>query len=196
MNYPGRKLEIFEFIGATASEFRFFMRLRTYVLQCRTNNIRTERLMNKLYLLSIKCKIANSFLNQLLHFNVCRYGLHYNVLLGLMTSVQEEVKGLTKKLYFVTLSRTKTSFHAKVQVHGSQITCYETDVACIIMTHNQLVSEQIICLCTSSEEHLFTCKISCSLVMVSEFRFFKKEDDDEERGQFVKIRFSCTSYLV
>ena len=32
MHYPGRKpvyLQIFEFIGATVSEFRFFMRLRT-----------------------------------------------------------------------------------------------------------------------------------------------------------------------
>ena len=30
---------------------------------------------------------ASSFFNQLLLCNVCRYGLHYNVLLGLMTSV-------------------------------------------------------------------------------------------------------------
>ena len=32
MHYPGRKpvyLQLFEFIGATVSEFRFFMRLRT-----------------------------------------------------------------------------------------------------------------------------------------------------------------------
>ena len=32
MHYPGKKtvyLQIFEFIGATVSEFRFFMRLRT-----------------------------------------------------------------------------------------------------------------------------------------------------------------------
>ena len=29
MHYPGRKPQIFEFIGATVSEFRFFMRLRT-----------------------------------------------------------------------------------------------------------------------------------------------------------------------
>ena len=32
MHYPGRKpvyLQIFEFIGATVSEFRFYMRLRT-----------------------------------------------------------------------------------------------------------------------------------------------------------------------
>ena len=37
-------------------------------------------LTNKLSFLGIECKIA-----------LCIYGLHYNVLLGLMTSVQEEV---------------------------------------------------------------------------------------------------------
>ena len=32
----------------------------------------------------IKCKIASSFFNHLLHYSVCRYGLHYNAFLGLM----------------------------------------------------------------------------------------------------------------
>ena len=32
-----------------------------------------------------------------------RYGLHYNVLLQMIMSVLQEVKGLTKKLYFIIL---------------------------------------------------------------------------------------------
>ena len=32
-----------------------------------------------------------------------RYGLHYNVLLEMMMSVLQEVKGLTKKLYSIIL---------------------------------------------------------------------------------------------
>ena len=46
---------------------------------------------------------------------------------------KQEVKGLTKKLYFVTLFRMKTSFHAKVQVCGSHGLSVMTDMACIIM---------------------------------------------------------------
>ena len=41
------------------------------------------------------------FFNQLLH--LYRYGLHYNVLLQMIMSVLQEVKGLTKKLYFIIL---------------------------------------------------------------------------------------------
>ena len=51
-----------------------------------------------------------------------RYGLHYNVLLEMMMSVSQEVKGLTKKLYSIILPvYRKTSFHAKFQaqsLHG------------------------------------------------------------------------------
>ena len=42
-------------------------------------------------------------------------------------NIIQEVKGLTKKLYFVLQSRRKTSFYAKFQVH-----CYMV-VAFIIM---------------------------------------------------------------
>ena len=34
-----------------------------------------------------------------------------------MMSVLQEIKGLTKELYFIILSRRKSSFHAKFQVH-------------------------------------------------------------------------------
>ena len=52
-----------------------------------------------------------------------------------------EVKGLTK-LYFVTLSRMKTSFHAKVQVRGSHGLSVMTymDMAC----HYNVLSGPII----------------------------------------------------
>ena len=33
-----------------------------------------------------------------------RYGLHYNVLFEMMMSLLQEVKGLTKKLYFIILA--------------------------------------------------------------------------------------------
>ena len=48
-------------------------------------------------------------------------------------------KRVNKKLYFVTLSRTKTTFLAKVQVHGSHgLPVMMTQImACIIRTHNQ-----------------------------------------------------------
>ena len=65
------------------------------------------------YTSGIKCKLASSFFNQLLHDNVCRYSLHYNVLLGLMI----RSKRVNKKI--ILPSMTKTSFHAKVEVHGS-----------------------------------------------------------------------------
>ena len=45
--------------------------------------------------------------------SVCRYGPHYNVYLEMM-SVSQEVKGFMKELYFMILSRRKTSFHAKL----------------------------------------------------------------------------------
>ena len=36
-------------------------------------------------------------------FELYRYGLHYNVLLEMMMSVLQEVKRLTKKVYFIIL---------------------------------------------------------------------------------------------
>ena len=32
--------------------------------------------------------------------------------------------------------------------------------------------------------------------MVSEIRFFKEEEEDEEHGQSVKIVFTCNSHLL
>ena len=48
--------------------------------------------------------------NQLLHFNVCRYGLHYNVLLDMMMSVLQEIH---TSLYFPGGS----PFSIEYQVH-------------------------------------------------------------------------------
>ena len=64
------------------------------------------------------------------------------------------------------------------------LVCFDMDLVCIIYNvlsghiisyfkRSKRVNEQIICLCTSSEENRFTCKISGS--MVSEFCFFKKK---------------------
>ena len=55
------------------------------------------------------------------HFDVRRLHTlkHYNVLLEIMMSVLQEIKGLTKELYVFILSRRKSSFHAKFQVHCS-----------------------------------------------------------------------------
>ena len=49
-----------------------------------------------------KLQVHCSFFNQLLHCNVCKYGLHSIVLLEMMMSVLQEVKRLTKctSLYF------------------------------------------------------------------------------------------------
>ena len=60
------------------------------------------------------------------------------------------------------------------------------------------VNEQIICLCTSSEENRFTCKFSGSLVLwLVRFAFSKEEDEEEEEhGQSVKIVFTCISHLL
>ena len=40
------------------------------------------------------------FVNQPLHCNVSKYGLHYIVLLEMMVSVLQDVEGLIKALYF------------------------------------------------------------------------------------------------
>ena len=80
---PRKKTSLLEFIVATVSDFRFFMRLRTVGLI----TSKLKGLTKKLSIPSRYKEDASSFFNQLLHCNVCRYGLHYNVLLGLMTSV-------------------------------------------------------------------------------------------------------------
>ena len=81
----------------------------------------------------------------------------------------------------------KTGLHAKFQVHR----CFDMDLFSII----------IICLCTSSEENRFTCKISESWVLwLVRFAFSKEEDEEEEEeeedGQSVKIVFTCISHLL
>ena len=48
-------------------------------------------------------------------------------------------KRSTKKLYFVTLFRMKTSFHAKVQVCGSHGLSVMTDMACIIVLLGRII---------------------------------------------------------
>ena len=48
------------------------------------------------------------------------YTLHCSIIkCEMMMSVLQEIKGLTKELYIIILSRRKSSFHAKFQVHCS-----------------------------------------------------------------------------
>ena len=65
--------------------------------------------------LTKKSSYAKLQVHQLLHYNVCSYDLHYNVLWGRYAS---ELKGLMKKLLFSILPRKK-DFHAKLQVRYS-----------------------------------------------------------------------------
>ena len=51
----------------------------------------------------LPCKLSGSMFTRFTCFDIRRYSLHYNVLLEMMMSVLQEVKGLTKKLYFVIL---------------------------------------------------------------------------------------------
>ena len=48
-----------------------------------------------------------------------RHGLHYNVLLEIMMSVLQEVKGLTKKLHFIILPVGRP---VSMQISGSMFT--------------------------------------------------------------------------
>ena len=43
--------------------------------------------------------------------------IHSSVLLEMMMSVLQEIKGLAKELYFIILFRRKSSFHATFEVH-------------------------------------------------------------------------------
>ena len=55
----------------------------------------------------------------------------------MMMSVLQEIKGLTKELYFVILSRRKSSFHAKFQVHFLHaLPVFDISMACIVRTDN------------------------------------------------------------
>ena len=53
-----------------------------------------------------------------------------------MMSVLQEMKGLTKELYVIILSRRKSSFHAKFQVHCSH--------GLPVLKHYNVLSGQII----------------------------------------------------
>ena len=50
---------------------------------------------------------------------VCSYDLHYNVLLEMMMSVLQEIKGLTKELYFIILSRRKSMQNFRSQYRST-----------------------------------------------------------------------------
>ena len=66
--------------------------------------------------------------------------------------------------------------------------CYGSYLSIIII---------IMYLCTSSEEKLFTCKISGSFVLwLVSFAFSKEEEDEDEHRQFVKITFTCILHLA
>ena len=157
MHYSERKwlyLQIFKFTGAMVSEFHFFMKIKN---KCRTDT--SELKGHLVYLLGIKCKLQVHF-KKLLHYNDISITRSKRVNV-LCYTLQEE-----------------DQFPCKSS--GSwftQITCYDIDMACIIILYCQdsLISiftrYQIICQCTSSEENLFTYKIGA---IVIEFRIFKR----------------------
>ena len=60
--------------------------------------------------------------------------MHYNVLLEMMMSVLQEIKGLTKELYF---TGGEVQFPCKIS--GPLIicfTCFDINMACIVRTDN------------------------------------------------------------
>ena len=103
---PGRKLISMQQIHQLCTDFV------AVTCNCRTDMHQGN--YNSVYFLGRKLNSMQScksivtmvfecyFFNQLLHC-IYRYGLHYNVLLEMMMSVLQEVKGLTKKLYFIIL---------------------------------------------------------------------------------------------
>ena len=94
----------------------------------------------------------------------------------MMMSVLQEIKGLTKELYFIILSRRKSSFHAKFQVHWLYVYYlfwHKHDLhynvlsglIIIIFSRSKRVKGKIMCLCTNSDENLFKSKISGSKLL-------------------------------
>ena len=53
----------------------------------------------------------------------------------IIMSLLQDVEGLTKELYFIILSRRKTSFHAQFQVQclAKWFTCFDIGMTFIIM---------------------------------------------------------------
>ena len=137
-----------------------------------------------------------------------RYSLHYNVLLEMMMSVLQEVKRLTKKLYFIKLlvGRPVPIQNFRLNVYTVYLFWHRyslhynvlSRLIIISFSRSKEVNGKIICLCTSSDENLFTCKISSSLELCLVRFMFSKEDEEEEEEdeESVKIMFTCISYLV
>ena len=96
-----------------------------------------------------------------------KYSLHYNVM---MMSVLQEVKGLTKKLYFIILlvRRPVPMQNFRLKVYKVYLFWHRYSLhynvlsgpIIISLSRSKGVNGKIICLCTSSDENLFTCKIS------------------------------------
>ena len=87
----------------------------------------------------------------------------------MIMSVLQEVKGLTKKLYFIILPVGRPVSMQNFRLNVYTVYLFLT---CIIMycqdcsfSRSKRVNGKIICLCTRSEENLFSCKIP-SLVLL------------------------------
>ena len=100
-----------------------------------------------------------------------------------MMLVLQEVKGLTKKLYFIILLVRRPvpmqNFRLKVyKVYLWYSLHYNVLSGPIIisLSRNKGVNRKSICLCTSSDENLFTCKISGQKML----RIFLHEEAEEE----------------
>ena len=104
-----------------------------------------------------------------------RYSLHYNVLLEMMMSVLQEVKGLTKKLYFIILlvGRPLPMQTFRLNVYTVYLFWHRYSLhynvlsgpIIISFSRSKGVNGKIICLCTSSDKNLFKSKIAGSKLL-------------------------------
>ena len=88
----------------------------------------------------------------------------------MMMSVLQEIKGLTKKLYFIILlvRRPVPMQNFRLKVYKVYLFWHRYSLhynvlsgpTIISLSRSKGVNGKIICLCTSSDENLFTCKIS------------------------------------
>ena len=76
-----------------------------------------------------------------------------------MMSVLQEVKGLTTTFIILPVGRPVSMQNFRLNVYMVYLFWHRYS-QCIVRTDNHLVNGKIICLCTSSDENLFTCKIS------------------------------------
>ena len=135
-----------------------------------------------------------------------RYGLHYNVLLQMIMWVLQEGKGLTKKLYFIILpvGRPVSMQKFRLNVYTVYLFWHRyslhynvlSGLIIISFSRSKRVNGKIICLCTRSEENLFSCKIS-SLVLPSYWvtLLHEEEEDEEEDEDKESVKISI-SYLM